>query len=90
MTGWLSKRLDQMERVLSGSERLVPERFTAADLLMADVLRVPLVRQLCKRPATEAYVSRILERPAFQKAYADQTAHFERADAWRKSGVGAA
>jgi len=86
MTGWLSKRLDQMERVLSGREWLVAERFTVADLLMADVLRVPLVRQLGARPASEAYVSRMLERPAFQKAYADQMAHFELADARRKGG----
>ncbi len=84
MTGWLSKRLDQMERVLSGREWLVAERFTVADLLMADVLRVPLVRQLGARPASEAYVSRLLERPAFKKAYADQMAHFELADARRQ------
>ncbi len=84
MTGWLSKRLEQMERVLSGREWLVAERFTVADLIMADVLRVPLVRQLGKRPATEAYVSRMLERPAFLKAYADQMAHFELADKVRQ------
>ncbi len=84
MTGWLSKRLDQMERVLSGREWLVADRFTVADLLMADVLRVPLVRQLGARPASEAYVSRMLDRPAFQKAYADQMAHFERADKVRQ------
>lgn len=84
LTGWLSKRLDQLERVLASREWLVADHFTVADLLMADVLRVPLVRQLGNRPATEAYVSRILERPAFKKAYADQMAHFERADKARQ------
>ena len=66
------------------------ERFTVADLRMADVLRVPLVRQLGPRLASEAYVTRMLERPALKKAYADQMAHFELADARRKGGGGAA
>ena len=55
-------------------------RFTAADLLMADVLRVPKVRAFGDRPATERYVARVTNRPAFKKAYDDQLAHFAPAD----------
>ena len=48
---------------------------------MADVLRVRKVRERGDRPATEAYVARITDRPAFRKAHADQLAHFRAADA---------
>ena len=58
-------------------------RFTVADLLMADVLRVPAVRAFGERPATDAYVARATERPAFKKARSDQMALFEAADAKR-------
>ena len=44
LTGWVGKRLDQLERVLAEREWLAAGRFTVADLLMADVLRVPGVR----------------------------------------------
>ena len=64
---------------------LAADRFTVADLLMADVLRVPAVRAHGKRPATEAYVERITARPAFRKAHADQLAHFAAADRLRKA-----
>lgn len=83
LTGWLTKRLDHMEQILSAREWLVAGRFTVADLLMADVLRVPDVRAFGDRPATEAYVQRITDRPAFIKARADQVALFEAADAER-------
>ena len=76
----MSKRLDQLERILSEQEWLVAERFTVADLLMADVLRVPEVRSFGDRHATEAYVTRVTERSAFKKARADQIGHFEAAD----------
>ena len=80
LTGWMGRRLDQLERVLSEREWLAAGRFTVADLLMADVLRVPDVRAFGDRPATEAYVKRATERPAFRKARADQIGHFEAAD----------
>ena len=80
LTGWLQSRLDHMESLLKEREWLAPDRFTVADLLMADVLRVAKVRAFGDRPATESYVSRITERPAFRKAHADQMAHFEAAD----------
>ncbi len=85
LTEWLDKRLRHMERVLSEREWLAAGRFTVADLLMADVLRLPLVRAFGDRPATEAYVERATQRPAFLKAQADQLALFEAADVKRVS-----
>jgi glutathione S-transferase len=85
LTGWMESRLGQLEKVLSEREWLAADRFTAADLLMADVLRVAKVRAYGDRPATEAYVTRVTERPAFGKARADQLAHFAAADASRSA-----
>jgi len=81
LAGWMGKRLDQLENVLRERDWLVADRFTVADLLMADVLRVPAVRDFGDRPASEAYVQRMTNRPAFKKAHADQMAHFAAADA---------
>lgn len=83
LTPWFGQRLAQLEAVLSAREWLAAGRFTIADLLMADVLRVPQVRAFGERPASEAYVQRLTSRPAFQKARADQIAQFEAADAAR-------
>ena len=80
---WVEKRLGQLERVLAEREWLAGGRFTVADLLMADVLRVPKVRAFGDRPATEAYVARITARPAFEAAYGEQIAQFAAADAVR-------
>lgn len=80
LSGWMEKRLAQLEDVLSDREWLVANRFTVADLLLADVLRVPQVRELGNRPASERYVARVTNRPAFVKAFADQIAHFKQAD----------
>lgn len=81
--GWLDNRLGQMETVLTEREWLVGDRFTLADLVVADVLRVDLVRKHGDRPSSEAYVARVTDRPAFRKAYADQMAHFKKADETR-------
>ncbi|WP_197911970.1 glutathione S-transferase family protein [Kineobactrum salinum] len=78
--GWLESRLDHLEDILQEREWLAADRFTAADLLMADVLRIPKVRSLGDRPGTESYVTRITERTSFKKAHADQLAHFAAAD----------
>lgn len=83
LTGWLESRLAHMERVLSERQWLAADRFTVADLAMADVLRVRKIRSLGNRPATEAYVSRVTDRPAFKKAYSDQMAHFNAAEVKR-------
>lgn len=83
LTGWMGQRLDHLERVLGEQEWLAARRFTVADLLMADVLRVPDVRSFGHRPAIEAYVARVTSRPAFKKAQADQIEHFAAADRTR-------
>lgn len=80
LAGWMDKRLDQLERILNERDWLVAGRFTVADLLMADVLRVPEVRSFGNRPATEAYIVRVTDRPAFKKAHADQIGFFAAAD----------
>jgi glutathione S-transferase len=85
LTGWFTQRLEHMERVLSEREWLAADRFTVADLLMSDVLRIPKVREFGSRPASEAYVARITSRPAFLKAQADQIAFFNEADARREA-----
>jgi glutathione S-transferase len=83
LADWTKKRLGKLETVLKAREWLAADRFTVADLLMADVLRVPKVRAFGDRTATEAYVTRVTDRPAFKKARADQLAHFAAADAGR-------
>ncbi len=85
---WLGMRLQQLEDVLRKREWLVADRFTVADLLMADVLRISEVRAFGQRPATEAYVARVTSRPAFVKAHADQLAHFAAADRARARSAG--
>ena len=80
LADWIGKRLAQLEAVLSERDWLAANRFTVADLIMADVLRVPDVCAHGERPATEAYVERLTARPAFRKAHADQIAHFASAD----------
>ncbi len=86
LTGWLEGRLGHVENVLKERQWLAADRFTVADLLMADVLRVGKVRAFGDRPATEAYVTRVTQRPAFKKAHAAQMEHFETADAARREG----
>jgi glutathione S-transferase len=88
LTAWMGKRLDQLESVLSEQAWLAAGRFTVADLLMADVLRISAVRAFGNRPATEAYVTRVTSRAAFKKAHADQIAHFEAGDRKRAKASG--
>lgn len=83
---WMNQRLAHLERVLGEREWLAADRFTVADLLMADVLRVSDVRAHGQRPATERYIERVTGRPAFRKAHADQIAHFAAADRIRGAG----
>ncbi len=87
LTGWMTNRLDQLERIFSERDWLAAGRFTIADILMSDVLRIAEVRAFGHRPATEAYVARLTGRQAFKKAHADQIAHYEAADAKRQNGV---
>jgi glutathione S-transferase len=86
LTDWARLRLGQLEAVLGAREWLAAERFTVADLLMADILRVPKLRAFAASPVLDAYIDRLCARPAFLKARADQIAHFEAADARRGGG----
>lgn len=80
---FLGLRLGHMEKVLTGRECL-GETFSIADILMADVLRLPdRFGGLAEYPACRAYIARATARPAFAKAHADQMAHFAAADAAR-------
>lgn len=80
LDSFLSARLQHMESVLSDREWLV-EGFTAADILMADVLRlIDRSDGLAKYPVCRAYVERATARSAFKIAHADQLAHFAKAD----------
>ena len=76
LVDWLDKRLAHTESILSERRWLVADRFTVADLLMADTLRVAKLRAHGHRPATEAYVERVTARPEFVKAHEDQMSHF--------------
>jgi glutathione S-transferase len=81
--GRMNARLDAMERVLSGRDWLAGG-FTVADIAMVEVLR-PAARRdaLQPYPALQSYLARATARPAFQKAHADQMAHWQAADAAR-------
>ena len=76
-------RLKHLEPVLEKGGWLAG-RFSVADILMADVLRlVDRFDGLADYPACRAYVARATARPAFKKAHADQMAHFAAADLTR-------
>jgi len=78
---FLKARLDRMEAALTGREWLACDRFSVADLLMADVLRqVVRFDGLANYPNCAAFVARATARPAFAKAHANQLAHFAAAD----------
>jgi glutathione S-transferase len=84
LDGWLASRLQRLEAVLGSRDHLAAGRFTVADLLMADILRVPKLRAaLGPYPALQAYAARITDRPAFRKVLKDQLDHFAAADAAR-------
>lgn len=69
-------RLGRLEAVL-GEREWLAGRFTAADIMMADALRMlDHTGGLANSPACRAYLVRALSRPAFIKAHADQIAHF--------------
>ncbi len=84
LEGWLASRLSRLEAVVAQRQYLAADRFTVADLLMADILRVAKLRAaLGPYPALQGYIARALDRPAFRKALQDQLDHFAAADAAR-------
>ncbi|SCX45675.1 glutathione S-transferase family protein [Nitrosospira sp. Nsp1] len=80
LENFLQGRLQHMETILAGRNWLAGS-FSAADILMADVLRlVDRFDGLADYSACRNYVERATARPAFVKARADQMAHFAAAD----------
>jgi glutathione S-transferase len=67
LTSWMKKRLDQVGAVLGEREWLAASRFTVADILMADVLRVPDVRAFSASPSIEAYIERAMRKARVQE-----------------------
>lgn len=76
LEAWLLQRLAHLDTVLAERDWLAAGRFTVADLLMADILRVRKLRAFNPHPRLEAYVERVCARPAFQRAHTAQLAHF--------------
>ena len=81
LAGWMNQRFEKLESVLAERDWLAASRFTVADIMMADVLRIPMkLGALDDFPKQRAYVERVTARPAFKKAVEDQLAHFASAD----------
>jgi len=73
----VGKRLATLRDRLARRDYLVDGRFSAADLLMTTVLRsLRNTNLLAEIPVLDGYRKRCEARPAFQKALADQMAHF--------------
>jgi len=87
LDGWMQGKLQRLEPVLAEREWLAGD-FSIADILMADVLRLPdRFGGLKDYPACRAYLARAIARPAFAKALADQMAHFAAADRARSASA---
>lgn len=80
LEGWVLQRLKHLNAVLAQREWLAAGRFTVADILMADALRIPKVMAAGDFPAIRSYIDRACARPAFKKAYDAQMAHFAAGD----------
>lgn len=86
LAGWMAQRFERLEAVLKARDWLASSRFTIADIMMSDALRMPNhLGELESYGALRAYVARATARPAFIKAHADQLAHFAAADRMRNS-----
>ncbi|MCZ0960429.1 glutathione S-transferase family protein [Paracoccus benzoatiresistens] len=77
----LHQRLAQLQAALGNRDWLTGDSFTVADLLMADILRIPAQNGfLDDLHGLAAYTERATARPGFRKALADQMAHWRAAD----------
>lgn len=76
----LHLRLEQLTTAMAGREFIAAGRFTIADILLTEVLRIAQsLGELENYPALTEYVARMTARPAFQHAHAAQLAHFAQA-----------
>jgi glutathione S-transferase len=88
LAAWMKMRLNHLELFLKEREWFAASRFTVADIMMSDALRVLKDEGALEGYSTlSAYVDRTCAREAFQKAYRDQLAHFEAADLLRKETI---
>jgi len=71
------KRLADLAAALGGKDWLDDGGFTAGDLLMATVLRIPRHTDLVAEAGLAVYLTRCEARPAFQRALSAQMAAFE-------------
>lgn len=74
--GWVRMRLGELATRLGDNPYLDSQTFTAADILMTDVLRSVPDDMLAEYPVLAAYRDRCIQRPGFQKAMAAQMADF--------------
>lgn len=80
LEGFLASRLQHMNWILNETKWLA-ENFSAADILMADVLRlVDRFDGLADYAACQDYIGRATARPGFEKAFKDQLRYFQDAD----------
>lgn len=80
LQSWMLRRMHHLDEVLAQREWIAAGRFTVADVLMTDVLRLPRLLAAGDFPAARAYVERASARPAFRRAYDGQMAHFAAGD----------
>ena len=73
---WFLSRLRSVETALEGKEFLCADRFTIADIAVHFALYLGRSLGLDERykPNCRAYLDRLMERPAFQRALARQEA----------------
>lgn len=73
---FVQRRLGDLAAALGDRDWLADDRFTAGDLLMASVLRIPRHTGLVADAGLGSYLARCEARPAFQRALAAQLAAF--------------
>ncbi len=84
IAGWMNQRFERLEAVMKDRDWIAAARFTVADIVMCDALRMPRkLGALQDYSALDDYVARACRRPAFEKAFRDQMEHFAAADAAR-------
>lgn len=76
----LHLRLKQLAAVVATRAHIAAGRFTIADILLADMLRiVDSLGELTPYPELADYMARMTARPGFQQAHRAQVAHFSAA-----------
>ncbi len=76
----LHVRLKQLAPLLKARDFIAAGRFTIADIMLADVLRiVDRMGELASYPALADYMNRMTARPAFRRAHTAQVHHFAQA-----------